>query len=86
MAILAGKWGAPTIDGPRILAVDGIEFHIPEDADVKFVSAGRVTIAHVRVFGFVIVLSAQGQLIEAEADARARAAGHNWGHIAGDSL
>lgn len=82
MAILAGKWGAPTIDGPRILAVDGVEFHIPEDADVKFVSAGRLTIAHVRVFGFVGVLSARGQLLETEAEARARAQGHNWRAIA----
>ena len=80
---LAGRWVSPTITGPRVLVVDGIEFRIPEDAEVKTVTAsGMRTIAHVLHDREVIVLSARGQFDESVADARARAVPNTWAMIA----
>ena len=80
---LAGRWVQPTITGTRTLVIDGVEFHIPEDAEVKTVTAsGMRTVAHVRHDREVIVLSAQGQFDESIADARSRATANNWSEIA----
>lgn len=82
MAALAGRWGAPTISGPRVIELDGVEFGVPIDVPVKIVSASNnIHVAHVKIGPRVIVLSAHGQLVEDDAAARHRALKEPWRSI-----
>lgn len=84
MAVLAGEWSVPTIDGPRRLVVDDIEYGLPErgKCDIKLVSAsGGYSLAHVRIGTRAYVFSRFGQFVEDDAAARSRAA--SWSRIQG---
>lgn len=78
----AGRWSTPTITGPRVIEINGVEFHIPEAVPVKIVTASQgIEIAHVKIGDRVVVLSAHGQLVENEAASRYRALKEPWRSI-----
>ena len=81
MIRLAGAWGVPTLEGGRLLHVDGCEYPVPQNAQVKIVDAGRFEIAHVRVGIRVFVFCRLGQLVEDDAEARARALPSAWSDL-----
>ncbi len=85
MPNLPGTWAPPTLEGDRIVWLDGVLVHVPDHADLKLVHAHhRITILHCRVDERVYVLSAMGQLQEDDDAARRRALPTQWAVIAGD--
>ena len=78
---VAGRWGEPTFDGPRRVTIDGREFSIPANAELKLITGSRgLQFGHVRLRDplSVVVLCRLGQLEEGDDDAAERASDRAW--------
>ena len=86
MAKLIGTWAPATLEGERVIVVDGVDFKVPEDAVVKIVHGSRFEIAHAKVGREVFVFSKHGQLVEDELQRRSRAMPHNFNSVVGERI